>query len=54
LRRGEGFAGRCQGMFDLRQARRSDIIRMLGDRSFRQILAIIRILVLDEGSAHHS
>jgi hypothetical protein len=39
LRGGESFAGRCEGMFDLRQARLSDIIRMLGDRSLRQLLA---------------
>jgi hypothetical protein len=37
-------------MFDLRQARLSDIVRMLGDRPRRHFFEIVG--TLDEGSAH--
>ena len=39
-------------MFDLRQACLGDVVRMFGDRSFRQTLEIVDVLFPNEGSAH--
>jgi hypothetical protein len=45
LRLGVGFAGRLDGVFDLRQASLGDVIGMLRDRPLRELFEIFGILV---------
>src|SRR6266403_1417199 len=52
-RDGVSFACLRQGILDLCEASLGNIIRMLGDRPFRQF-EIVGVLVLDEGPAHGS
>src|SRR6266849_299796 len=51
LSEGVSFACLRQGILNLREAGFGNIVRMLGDRPFRQV-KIVGVLVLDEGPAH--